>query len=97
MITKKALIAKLEAMNKGEILVSLNAYRNSHPLCATPLQKTLAQLVGATAIEARSYTNKSGAQKTSPAWLITAYRKLAQLIYSGHDINARMIISIIGQ
>jgi len=97
MITRKALAAKLEEMSRTAVLVSQNDYRNSHPMCATPLQKTLAQLVGAEKIEARTYTSKRGVSHTSPAWLVAAYKKLASLVYSGADINVRMIISVIGQ
>lgn len=97
MITRKALAAKLEEMDRTLTLVKYSEYLHIHPMAKTPLQKKLADLVGATSIEARTYTNKRGQQKTSPAWLVAAYKKLASLIYSGVDINVRMIISVISQ
>ena len=97
MITRKALAAKLEEMGKTTVLVSQNDYHNTHPLCATPLQKKLAELIGAQSIEARRYTTRRGVSHTSPAWLVAAYKKLAILIHNGNDINVRMMISVIGQ
>lgn len=97
MITRKALAAKLDEMNRSAVLVSQHDYRNSHPLCATPLQKTLAELVGVEKIEARRYTTRRGVEHTSPVWLIEAYKRLASLIYSGADINVRMIHAVIAK
>ena len=69
-MTRKALIAKLSAMNTTDVIVRHGDYRNSHPLAASPLQKALAQLIGVQTITARSYTGKRGASHASPAWLI---------------------------
>lgn len=93
MITRKALIAALDTMNKADVLVSQSAYRNCHPMAKTPLQKKLAELVGAQSVDARRYTNKRGVEHSSPTWLIEAYKRLAVLVYNGADINVRMILS----
>lgn len=95
MITRKALISKLETMATSDILVRYGDYRNAHPMAATPLQKAMAQLVAVSAVEARSYTAKNGTKHSSPAWLIEAYKCLTALIYRGQDINVRMLISAV--
>lgn len=95
MITRKALIEKLSSMNTSDVIVKYGDYRNCHPMQRTPLDKTLADLVGVKSIEARRYTNKRGVEHSSPAWLIEAYKKLAYLIYIGSDINVRALISVV--
>lgn len=92
-MTRKALIAKLEAMKTSDVLVRYGDYRNSHPLATSPLEKALIELLGIKSIAARSYATKRGAFHSSPVWLISLYRKLAMLIYHGNDINVRMILA----
>lgn len=99
MITRKALLNKLDEMNRRDVLVAYADCRNLHVLTTHPVVKLVCELVGVAKISdsASTYTDKRGHVHSSPEWLVKAYRMLVLSSHNGYDIYVRTVIATLAK